>query len=198
MRLDNSDLIDIRDRAKAVWADIHHFTNGGADSAEAEECLTDTRDVIKRLDKAIHERRTAYASKQDDDEMQRFLAGCIGAVEANRFEYHALWRFNDEKMDGRKLTWKQNCSGLMTCVGTIGGKETWISLNTSEVGGHKILFYHPTSSFVDHDAVRAWIDGTMPVSAREGEEMASRVNHTDAMNFHNIFPHGLERTYADA
>lgn len=193
MRLDNSDLVTIRDKAKAVWADIHWL--GDKENPEVVELMTDTRGIIDAMDKAIKERRTVAISKETDDEMQRFLDGCIGAVEANSFERHALWRLNDEKLDGKKLLWKENSSGLMTCCGMVGGREVWMSLSTAEVGGAKLLFYYASSTFVDHDLVRAWIDQSMPLTARDGIE-GGRVNHTDAMNFHNIFPHGWERIYA--
>jgi hypothetical protein len=194
MRLDNSDLVGIRDRAKAVWADIHHFTGGGASSEEAETALTDTRHIITLLDKAIGDRRTAAVGVRDDDEMTKLLAGCIGAVEANSFEAHALWQLNDAKVAGRKLTWQGGTSGLLVCVGEVGGNPIYISLLTPTIGGHKMLFYYATSTFVDHDMVRAWLDTNMPASARRSD---GRINHTDATNFHNIFGYDRERQYAD-
>lgn len=187
MRTDNSDLITIRDKAKAVWADLH---------PTADPALTDTTVIIELMDKAIAERRTVAISKETDDEMQKFLEGCIGAVEANSFEHHALWRFNDEKLDGKRMTWKENSSGLGTCCGIVGGNQVWLGLRTAVVGGHKILFYYAQSTFVYHDMARAWIDATMPLSARDGIE-GGWVNHTDAMNFHNIFGYDREREYAE-
>lgn len=121
-----------------------------------------------------------------DEQMSKFLEGVVGVVEANRFEHHALWRFNDERE--RKLSWVENLSGLGETIGYINKRPVHVSLLTAVVDGHKLLFIDPTSTLVDHDMVRAWLAKTMPVTAFEDNDPRKRLNITDAMNFHNVFP----------
>lgn len=181
--MDNRDLINIRDRFKALWADIHHVSSMATDSLVARELLTDTRALAYDLSKAIatREARTNITTSTDD-QMIEFLAGTIGVVDANSFEQHALWRFNRDKNEPH-LSWDQK-SGLGQVIGHFGDMPVNLSLSPVVIDGHKILFIDPVSQVVHHEMIDKWLDATMPASARTPDD---RVNRTNAMNFHNIF-----------
>lgn len=119
-----------------------------------------------------------------DNDLVEYLADCWGAVEATDFERYALWIINDKKLEGDKKSWDQNAMGHGRSVSSDPEDPTFISLLTAVVGGKKLLFYYATSTIVNHDSVRAWIEKNMPASARQKD---GRVNHADANNFHNIF-----------
>jgi len=119
-----------------------------------------------------------------DLEMDKFLCGVKGAVEATRFEHHALWLLNDHAVDRYKLSWVENSSGLLEQVGTFGGMPVCISLVTAHVNGFNLLFYHATSLVTHQDMIDDWLEQNLPPSARLKD---GRLNRTDAMNFHHIF-----------
>jgi len=124
-----------------------------------------------------------------DDEIQKYLEGVIGAVVADSYAQHMLWREYHHDRGQTRFTWVSTGHGFLEVVGYDNRRPVCISLMTATVAGHKILFYHATSRIVNHDKVRAWLDANMPTSAREED---GRINHTDATNFCNIF-HGRER-----
>jgi hypothetical protein len=117
-----------------------------------------------------------------DEEMTDYLSGVVGVVEANSYEMLCLF---NEYTNELKKPWKQNSFGLGENVGEFGGMPVFVSLLTAEVDGHKILFIDPTSQVVDHRMVEKWLAETLPASAKLD---SGRVNKTDAMNFHNVFP----------
>lgn len=123
-----------------------------------------------------------------DEETTNYLDGVVGVVEANSFEHHALWRFNNERLDGRKMPWVETGNGYGPTVGEIDGRPVCISALTATVDGHKLLFYYAMSTAVDHDQVRTWLEKNLPTTAFEGGDPRKRLNHTDAMNFYNVFP----------
>lgn len=87
--------------------------------------------------------------------------------------------------------WNDKLSGFLPTVGYIGKNKKMpvcISVLTAEVNGYKLLFYHATSRYVDHDMIRKWLDDNMPVTAFEDNDPRTRLNHTDANNFANIVP----------
>lgn len=119
-----------------------------------------------------------------DHEITDFLAGIIGAVEANSFEQFSLWQDNNANNGIKELPWIEGGMGLMETVGHIDGRPVCISLMVNTIDGHRILFYYATSEVVDHKMIEEWIEANMPASALTYD---GRVNRTDAMNFHNIF-----------
>lgn len=138
--------------------------------------------IGRKLEKAID---GLPIDRTPDDEMTKFLDGVVGCVEADSFAQMKLWDENDKREGDRKREWSSNLSGLMTCVGILADNQVWLSLSTAVIGGHKILFYHATSSVVDHGMVKSWLKARLPNTAFDGD----RLNNTNAMNFHNVFPH---------
>jgi hypothetical protein len=181
---DTKDLSNLVTRFKALWADIDWIVNATphdhADRAASEHVLTETRSIADDLGKAIKTREPVSAGKRNDEEMVRYLSGVEGTVEANRFEHSALWRENSDRADG-SLTWTQG-GGYIVCVGKFSGYSVHVSLLIDIIDGHKILFYYPTSQFIDLDLVDKWIEDNIPDSARDH----GKVNNTDASNFHNV------------
>lgn len=119
-----------------------------------------------------------------DAEMTEFLNGVVGVVEANSYERLCLWKEYTEEL---KKRWKDNRSGFSEVIGYLADMPVCISLFTSEVDGHKILFIDATSQVIDHRMIDKWLIETMPKSAFKDD--GRFVNKTDAMNFHNIFHH---------
>lgn len=128
----------------------------------------------------------------DKPEMDKFLEGVIGVVEASNFEHYSLWLHNDQRTDERKKLWKSGGGGPMVQVGVVTSGEIELpvccALLVDEVDGHRILFVEVTSRGVDHDLVRKWLEDNMPVTAFEDSNPRKRLNITDANNFHNVFP----------
>lgn len=125
-----------------------------------------------------------------DEEMQKFLEGVIGAVEADSYSQHMLWsEYHYRPREGfDPLTWEQGMSGLMEIIGylKINGEDrpVCLSLFKARVKGELILFYHATSQVVDYRMVDEWLKKNLPPTAiREN----GYPNTTDAMNFYNIF-----------
>jgi hypothetical protein len=118
-----------------------------------------------------------------DKEIATFLEGCVGVVEANSYERHMLWDENRRRDTCR--SWESNNQGLMAHVGTLAKMPVWVSLWTTKVDGHKILFIDPTSAVVDHRMIRKWLKKNLPKTAFRQD---GYVNKTDAMNFHNVLP----------
>lgn len=120
-------------------------------------------------------------AKTPETQLAAFLCDVMGAVEANSYETLCLW---EECHKHLGKSWLQNNCGLMEQIGTIDDKPVCLSLFTNVVDGHKVLFFDATSQVVDHRMVDAWLVANLPPSAFHGD----RVNRTDAMNFHNLFP----------
>ena len=137
--------------------------------------------IGRKLDKAIG---GLELDRSPDDQMTKFLEGVVGCVEADSFARFMLWKENEDRKPQDKREWSSNNSGLSTRVGMIADHEIWLSLQTAVIGGHKILFYSADGRVVDHDKVRSWLECRLPYTAFEG----TRLNNTDAMNFHNVFP----------
>lgn len=116
----------------------------------------------------------------DDQELTEFLDGVIGVVEANSFETLSLWRECTEEL---KKTWVDNNRGYWQVVGKLNKMPVCITLQTSVVDGHKILFYHPTSQVVDYRKIDKWLNRNMPKTAFRSN---GYLNRTNAMNFYNV------------
>jgi hypothetical protein len=186
------DLQDLRTRIKAIWADIQWVTQTDADPTPpaVTELLDQTRSFVDDLDKIIARRTPRQIGAETDHQMVEFLEGVTGVVDADDYAYHSLWeRFSEEGKkffdtgDRIRYSWESNRAGLRTCVGTYDGRECWVSLTTAVVNGQKLLFYYGTSTFVDHDLIRTWLDANIPATGRQSD---GRIHHTDATNFVNI------------
>ncbi len=122
---------------------------------------------------------------EHDAEMDAFLAGVEGAIEASGCERQDLWECWHQR---KKMPWEQCMSGLVTQVGTFADMPVCVSLQKARIDGHLVLFYHATSLVVRHDIVRAWLDAHLPDTARRD----GRIVHADAMNAINVM-HTLRR-----
>ncbi len=92
------------------------------------------------------------------EQIKEYLVGCIGAVEANRFEEMALWeRYHKEK--GK--TW-EGTSGYGVHVGDIDGRPVCLSFLLKTIDGKKILFWHPTSQVVDYVMIEEYMERALP------------------------------------
>jgi hypothetical protein len=123
--------------------------------------------------------------KVEPDELARFFEGVMGVVETTSYERLCLWQENKQH---RKLPWKDNLMGYIHTVGEIGDMPVCIRLMTSEIDGHTILFFEPTSAVVDHRMIDKFFEETLPLSAFRGGDREKGVNETNAMNFCNVFP----------
>ena len=112
-------------------------------------------------------------------ELDKWLAGATGAVEATDFERFCLWKDHTER--GGK--WESEAQGLMLGCGDLGDMQISLSLFHASVDGKKIVFYNAPSQVVDHRQVEAWIEKHMPASARRE---SGAVHKTDANNFHIV------------
>lgn len=184
------DLLALQTRIKAAWADIHWLQNRDATEQDFTELLDDTKSIVKAIDQIVARRTPRQVGAETDSQMVEFLEGVTGAVDADDYAYHALWeRFAEEATkffdSGKRIrySWVANTVGLRTCVGTYDGRECWVSLTTAVVNGQKLLFYYGTSTFVDHDLIRTWLDANIPATGRQSD---GRIHHTDATNFVNI------------
>lgn len=129
---------------------------------------------------------------RDAKEMADFLAGVVGAVEANSYEQMCIWQ-DYHKEHG--MSWNARAQGFLETVGHVGDMPVCISLQTVEIDGHKILFYEATSQVVDYRLVEAWLEKTLPDTARD-EGRNGYLNRTDAMNFHNVMHSARRRSKA--
>lgn len=111
----------------------------------------------------------------DDPDLENFLTGVVGWVEASSYEQHCLWK--EWHLDGN-LVWIENLSGLGREVGRIDDRPIFISLRTALVDGHKLLFVDPTSVVVDHDQIEQWLRTKLPPEAY--------CVRSDAQNFPNV------------
>lgn len=101
-----------------------------------------------------------------------------GIVEATSYEALMLWReFHQEQ----KLSWVQNNSGWLECVGKVGDREVWISPLAHIVNGRKILFVEATSVVVDWDLIEEYLKKNVPSAVTRNEIYLNKEN---AMNFH--------------
>lgn len=123
----------------------------------------------------------SYDKFWDDDIRSRF-AHVEAVVEATNEEKYGLWhRYHHRpEPEGRAVTWHSGGSGHLPCAGRFGPNhefDVYVSLFVDKVDGHNILFYHPTSLYVNHDIVRDFIKDIVPERAW--------YHHTDATNFFN-------------
>lgn len=124
-----------------------------------------------------------------DREMENFLAGVVGVVEADSYGGHMLWNENRRRDNPR--TWNANTAGFHETVGHFCKNPVCLSLHTAVIDGHKILFVDAVSQVVDHRLIEGWLKRTLPKSAFRHD---GYVNKVDAMNFHNVFPRTMIAT----
>lgn len=128
--------------------------------------------AVLALTAAAKTREQPKMKKTTDSEMFRFLDGIIGTVEATRNEQSHLYSLYSKELGA---TWVENNSGFLETVGYLDDMPVCISLHTAVVKGQKILFWHSTSTVVDHRLINEWLKLNTPD------------NRTDATNFHNVF-----------
>lgn len=138
---------------------------------------------VKQLQKDLREMLPRSYKWKPDEEMTRYLDGVVGVVEASRCEQYMLWAENDRIS---RRSWISSTSGYGETVGSVSGMPVHVSLSTATVDGHKLVFADAVSRVVDHTMVRDWLEAALPKTARKAD---GRLNITDAMNFHNVFPH---------
>jgi hypothetical protein len=135
----------------------------------------------------------------EQETIDKLLEGVVGAVEADSYASHMLWmEFAEDaekygSRERKRYSWKQGGSGILHTAGCIDGDEAkpvCLSLFVNEVGGHRILFYHTTSRYVDHDIVRGWLEAQLGEQCMEPRR--GHPNFTDAMNFPNVL-HAADR-----
>lgn len=114
-------------------------------------------------------------------EVKAYLEGVVGVVEATSFEKMCLWQ--ESQRHGRE--WVEILHGYGPCVGSFNGRPVCISLMSAVIDGQKVAFIHATSQIVDWTLIDKWLEKNLPETAFRAP---SRINRTDAMNFHNIFP----------
>jgi hypothetical protein len=188
-----ADLTSIRDRFKALWADIHWLAGSRPPEAtgkDVNDALKSVRELADDVQKAIDKRTTqGFGKAKDDPELVKLMTGVVGTVEADSHAQHSLWA--DYAIDGEKYgapgrtrySWEQGRSGLGRQVGSIDGHPVMISLLTNTVNGHKLLFYYGMSRVVDHEMIRDWLKANLPETALRGD---GYIENTDATNFCNI------------
>lgn len=171
-------IADLEQRlAEQTIAKVDYF----ASLVEAERQRDEATALVERLRGALK----PVTITEHDAEMDAFLAGVEGAIEASGCERQDLWECWHQR---KRMLWEQCMSGLMTQVGTFADMPVCVSLQKARIDGHLVLFYHATSLVVQHDIVRAWLDAHLPDTARRD----GRIVHADAMNAINVM-HTLRR-----
>jgi nitroimidazol reductase NimA-like FMN-containing flavoprotein (pyridoxamine 5'-phosphate oxidase superfamily) len=106
-----------------------------------------------------------------------------GVIEATNCELHYIY---DRIEQNDSYSWEEvRDSGTLETVGCIGKRPICISLRYARINGQLILFYHATSTVVDWDQIRAWLQKNLPVTAFEDNDPRKRMNHSDATNWSN-------------
>jgi hypothetical protein len=120
-------------------------------------------------------------------DLEKFLDGVVGIIEANDYEVLSLWQ--ERRNNNLKPSWESSLSGMHMTVGFVGADPVAINLRTAVVDGHKVLFFDASSQVVDHRLIDSWLRKNLPRSAfRPGSP--EQINRTDAMNFYNVMPRG--------
>jgi hypothetical protein len=146
------------------------------------------KEIAERCKTITPAKRVNDVSRMDP-EIIGFMEGAVGFCEATREEEHSIWSTLVNHRDP-PVTWEQH-GGVGMTVGYLDDRPVHVSLSHVDVAGHKVIFYHATSTVVDHDMIRTFIEAIAPQSAWEGP---GRLNHTDATNFTNILPRGWQTT----
>ncbi|UIS25272.1 hypothetical protein [Erythrobacter phage vB_EliS-L02] len=126
----------------------------------------------------------AAHEEQERINFAKFVAGTIGVVEATPCELSYV--YTRCKETGRH--WVEDPQGWSMQVGYLGLRPVVISLRAITIDGHKLIFYHATSTVVDWDMIRSWLKANMPDSVFEIRNGEARLNATDADNWSIVFP----------
>lgn len=111
-----------------------------------------------------------------DPEIEKFIAGVSGAVEADGYARHSLWQdWHYEPKYKRKLTWVSETMGMCPVIGHVDDRPVTLSMFISIINDKRILFWDSPSQVVDHKMIDEWLEDYLPGIPR-----------TDANNFHNI------------
>ena len=97
-------------------------------------------------------------------------------VEATDTEQFLLWCRNDERKDGRKVSWEQISMGLLPTVGEFAGFPVTVTLTWAIINGRKVCFYEAASRVVDYDMVKQFVRDYVA---------SATASFSNAMNFHN-------------
>lgn len=125
------------------------------------------------------------------DEVKEFISDVQAVVEATTTERQLLWEtkslayplafprtnLDAYNMDHRYL-WEEILYGYLVTVNNNTKKPICIPLTKAKVDGVTVLFWHPTSNYVNYTQIEKWLDIYLP------RDEAIR---TDAMNFSHIF-----------
>lgn len=128
-------------------------------------------------DKVIEENSK---TPKPSDAVKEYIQDVIGAVEANNFEQLELW----DRSSKEGAVWKTTNYGYGVHIGDFHGRQIFISITTSVIDDHKILFYYPTSELVDWGMIEKWLKQNLPNTAFDKN---GRLNKVDASGFYNIF-----------
>lgn len=152
-----------------------------ADNASPAHTALVLREIVERCGKL---RAPTFDDFEEeiDDELRLLVDGAVGFCEATGDEQNAVW---ERLIQNTDLPWKQNGGPLVT-IGYLDGRPVAVHLSSVEINHFKVIFYEATSTVVDHDMVRRFIEKLAPDSAKRG----GRLNHTDSTNFSNILPMG--------
>lgn len=148
--------------------------------ATAEHSIMVLRDIADRC-ATISPSKRFDPKQQIDEEITHFVSGAIGFCQATNEEQFGLWsRLVEHRTPA--VSWHQHM-GIGVTIGYIDDRPVHVVLRHVDVAGFKIIFYEATSTVVDYDMVRVFIELIAPpVSAyRDG-----RLNHSDAANMVNL------------
>lgn len=152
--------------------------------ATAEHSIMVLQNIVERCAAITPSKRFDPKQKIDED-ITRFTAGAIGFCQTTTEELFGLWsRLVEHRTPA--VSWKQHM-GIGVTIGYIDDRPVHVLLRHVDVAGSKIIFYEATSTVVDYDMVRTFIELIAPpVSAyRNG-----RLNHSDTTNMVNLLPVG--------
>ena len=124
----------------------------------------------------------AYKQVQDKLDATEFV------IEANSFEHLRLW----ERLHNT-YEWNDDGLGYLETVGTLDDMPVCISLRWSTVNGMRMLFWHPTSTVVDHRL----IDKFFEEKCNPKYDNGSRRANTDSMNFHHAIHASINKKKAE-
>lgn len=102
--------------------------------------------------------------------------GCLYGIRANSNEVALLWDLYHDKYD------IQNEMGYWYSIGYIGDLVVNVSVAFRTFNGHKIFFYHGSSSISYFQAIEKFIETVYP-NVRENQTFDKRYKLTDGMNF---------------
>lgn len=196
-----ADLVNLRDRLKALSADILWVGEQAGVPEGGKAIASETYSLAKTVDTLIASRsKRSFGKSQDDEPLDHYLADVDATIEADRFAQHTLWKLHAEEgskfvqSDRVKFPWEGAREGYLRCTGKFEDMECWIDLSVATIGGFRILFYYGSGVFVHHDMMRDWLEANLPGKVLRAD---GTMPHDDADNFVQVI-HTLERERAEA